>query len=535
MARARHQASAAAVTRLLAAAATLVWAICLTSTAWAHAALVSVEPRDGSLLAEAPKSVELHFNEAVTAGAVNLIDATGKRRPDAAVEAGGAAIKVAVPAGLPNGTSVVSYRVISQDGHPVAGSVVFSVGAPSAANRPEETNAAVAVLIWLTRVALYVGLFAGVGGVFFLVWIARENAAARIISAALVAGLFGAVLSIGLQGLDILGLPLSALLSAAPWRIAMGTSLGPSLLIAIAAMVLSVLALRSASTRPARAPSALALAGTGLALTASGHAATASPQALTVPSIFLHVTGVAFWLGALAPLTILLLREKSAALPIVMRFSSVAVAVVVVLVATGVALAIVQLESISALIDTSYGAILSIKLVLVGVLLTLAVLNRFRFTPRLQQGAQSERPLLRSVAVECVLALAILLAVAGWRFTPPPRSIVPETPLAIHIHTDKAMFQVLIAPGRVGSDSFVLQLMDGDGTPLNAKEATMTVSLPSAGIEGIERSGVLGPDAFWHISNVPLSAPGRWHIRIDALVTDFEKITLEDDFDITGL
>ena len=25
---------------------------------------------------------------------------------------------------------------------------------------------------------------------------------------------------------------------------------------------------------------------------------------------------------------------------------------------------------------------------------------------------------------------------------------------------------------------------------------------------------------------------GRWHMRIDALVTDFDKITLEDDFDV---
>jgi copper transport protein len=31
---------------------------------------------------------------------------------------------------------------------------------------------------------------------------------------------------------------------------------------------------------------------------------------------------------------------------------------------------------------------------------------------------------------------------------------------------------------------------------------------------------------------VPLPLPGRWHMQIDALVTDFEKITLEDDFEL---
>ncbi|MGH6765480.1 MAG: hypothetical protein ACREC2_07645 [Bradyrhizobium sp.] len=46
-------------------------------------------------------------------------------------------------------------------------------------------------------------------------------------------------------------------------------------------------------------------------------------------------------------------------------------------------------------------------------------------------------------------------------------------PLAIHIHSERAMFQVLIAPGTVGTDSFVLQLMSGDGTLLPAKAATL--------------------------------------------------------------
>jgi copper transport protein len=525
--------------RVLAVALTLGWALCFSGMAWAHASLVSVEPRDGSLLTEAPKSVDLHFNEAVTAGAVNLVDAQGKLRGDAATVSDGTTIKVVLPPAIPNGTSVVSYRVISQDGHPVAGSVTFSVGAPTAAIRPEITNVATVVLIWLARVASYVGLFGGVGGAFFLVWIARRGAATRTISAVLATGLVGAVLSIGLQGLDVLGLPLSALLSGAPWRVALGTSLGPSMLVAIAAMALSFVVLRSGSMSLARALSALALTGAGLALAASGHAASAPPQALMRLAIFLHAVAVAFWLGALLPLAMLLVQERSAALPIIRRFSAVALVVVAVLVATGIALAIVQLESLAALVDTRYGVILSIKLLLVGVLLILAALSRFRFTPALQRGARaaqpsgSAQPLLRSIVAECMLGLGILFAVAGWRFTPPPRSLAPEAPLAIHIHTDKAMFQVLIRPGRVGADDFVLQLMNDDGTLLKVKEATMTVSQPSVGIEGIERRGVLGPDAFWRVNNVPLSVPGRWHIRIDALVTDFEKLSLEDDFDVS--
>jgi copper transport protein len=139
---------------------------------------------------------------------------------------------------------------------------------------------------------------------------------------------------------------------------------------------------------------------------------------------------------------------------------------------------------------------------------------------------------MRSILIECALALGILCVVAGWRFAPPPRSLIPDAPLAVHIHGEKAMFQVLISPGRVGSDDFVLQLMNGDGSLLQAKEATLTLSLPERGIAEIERQGIRGPDGFWHVAKVPLSVPGRWHMRIDALVTDFEKITMEDDLDV---
>jgi copper transport protein len=31
---------------------------------------------------------------------------------------------------------------------------------------------------------------------------------------------------------------------------------------------------------------------------------------------------------------------------------------------------------------------------------------------------------------------------------------------------------------------------------------------------------------------VPLPYPGHWHMRIEALVTDFQKVTLEDELDI---
>jgi copper transport protein len=108
-------------------------------------------------------------------------------------------------------------------------------------------------------------------------------------------------------------------------------------------------------------------------------------------------------------------------------------------------------------------------------------------------------------------------------------------PLAIHIHSDQAMFQVLVSPGAVGSDDFVLQLMSGDGSLLQVKEATLTLSPPGQGAEPVTRKATLGADGYWHVGKAPIATAGRWHIRIDALVNDFRKITLEDDFEVPAL
>ena len=522
--------------RLIAGLAALLIALCFATGASAHASLVSAEPADGSVLAEAPKAIQLRFNESVAPAVASLIDAGGKAH-DVTMRAVGEAVEIALPDALPRGTQVLSYRVVSQDGHPVAGSLVFSIGAVTGSAAPagvDSISIVTAGLIWLARIGVYLGLFVGVGGVFFAAWIGWGPHGGKVIIGSLKIGLVSAAFSLALQGLDLLNLPLGALLTLAPWKGALGTSLGPSMLIAIAAMAVARFAWQSPTMTVAWVLTSLAMIGVGFSLATSGHAATAPPQWLTPTLVFVHGIAVAYWVGALAPL-ITMARRRHDGLPRAIRqFSNVAVPLVGLLVLTGIVLAIIQLESFRALIDTWYGIILLIKLVLVTALLGLAALNRLYLTPDIVLRVKNTRTFGGSVLLEFLLVLCIFIAVAGWRFTTPPRALADSaaTPLAIHIHTETAMFQVLISPGRVGSDDFVLQLMTGDGSLLPAKEATLKVSLPERGIEPIERAAKLGPDGYWHVRGVPLPQPGRWHMQIDALVTDFEKVTLEDDFDV---
>ena len=517
--------------RVLAGLAALLSVLCIATTAWAHATLISSEPADGSVLTAPPKMVQLHFNEGVAPAAIGIIDAAGKAR-EIATRAVGQSLLIVLPDDLPQGTQIVSYRVVSQDGHPVAGSMVFSIGAVSGAAPPAKASP-LAVLIWLARIGVYLGLFVGVGGGFFAAWIGKRKSGA-VGRGALVIGLVSVVASLGLQGLDLLNLPPGDLVTVAPWASALATSLGPSLLIAAGAMALALGASKTAGVPIARTLTAFAMAGVGVSLAASGHAATASPQWLTRPSLFLHGVAVAYWIGALAPLALMAQRRNTGLPRALKQFSAAAIPLVALLALSGLALSIVQLGSVRALIETNYGILLSIKLALVILLLGLAALNRFVATPAVVADHKDTRFLLRSVLTECVLAIGILAVVAGWRFTPPPRaSVAPVvTPLSIHIHTDAAMFQVGVSPGKVGANDFVLQLMTGDAALLPAKEATLILSLPERGIEPMERRATLGPDGDWHVRGVALPQPGRWRMRIEALVTDFQKVTLEDDLPV---
>ena len=260
-----------------------------------------------------------------------------------------------LPENLPRGTQVVSYRIVSADGHPVAGSLVFSIGemTKAAVTAPPASSVLVSALIWLARVGVYLGLFVGVGGAFFAAWIGqgarwREGDHRRTADRHCQRG--GLARPAGHRPLE----PAThRYRDPGALESALATSLGPSLLIAIAAMAIAYFARWSPSIAISRGLTSAAMVGVGLSLASSGHAATAPPQWLTRPSLFLHGVGVAYWVGALAPLAAMAWRRSDALPRVLHRFSALAVPVVGVLVLTGLGLAVVQLESFGALIETA--------------------------------------------------------------------------------------------------------------------------------------------------------------------------------------
>jgi len=189
--------------------------------------------------------------------------------------------------------------------------------------------------------------------------------------------------------------------------------------------------------------SALAL---GLLATA-GHAAAVTPAATGAVAIdALHLLATGIWVGGLLPLGALLAasaRDDGAdtrpyAVLAARRFSRLALACVAVLVLSGVTNAIIQIGSVPALVGTTYGRLLLVKLALLLPILLIGGLNRRVLIPRLAGdaatvGRPAMRDLGRHVVLEAALALALLVIVATMSVTPPGRHAEPEWPFAFRL------------------------------------------------------------------------------------------------------
>lgn len=504
--------------------------------AFAHAALIKADPADGAVLAQTPTQFSLTFSEPVSPLVLTLVRPDGTPVALTSFRLDDQMVEIDNPQKLGPGTHVLSWRVISADGHPVGGSVLFSVGAPSQAPAvAEAVDMDLRSAIWTGKVLLYIGLFLGVGGAFALTWLAQGvRSGQRFVIAAILCGLAAAPLSLGFQGLDALGAPLARLAQPLIWRTGIATSFGWTVLISLAALGLGLLSL--VGPRAGARPLALAgLVGVGAALAASGHASAAEPQWLTRPMVFLHGTGIAFWAGALLPLGLALNSQSADAGVFLRRFSRAILPVVAVLAVAGIVLAIIQVQTPPALVNTAYGRLLLIKLALLVFLFTLAAVNRWRLTALAEAGAtEVRRRLSRSISVEMLIVLLIFGVAAGWRFTPPPRAlaIAAAQPTSTHIHTIKAMADIDITPGHAGQVAASIVIMDGDFGPLDAKEVTLVLSKPDSSIEPIKRPATKPGDGTWRVDNLVIPVPGRWTARLDILVSDFDIVKIEAPIDI---
>ena len=101
----------------------------------------------------------------------------------------------------------------------------------------------------------------------------------------------------------------------------------------------------------------------------------------------------------------------------------------------------------------------------------------------------------------------------------------------LHMHGERGMAEINIEPER-GRAKTSVKLLDLELHPLAAKELTLVLTHVAGGFEPIRRQGVHEDGAYWRIDDLRIPGAGRWQVRVEILVSDFEKIVVEEDADL---
>jgi copper transport protein len=534
----------------------------LAGAASAHASVVGSTPTDGSRLKSAPAVVTVTFDEPVGLGGAGYLHVTDQsgRRVDAGVafHPGGDGAKVAdkLKSGLGDGTYTGSFRVISDDSHPVAGTIRFVVGngvltaAPGTTSTVNHTtNVAFDAVRWVS----FAG-FALLGGAWLLLTVwpqgRDDRRAARIVWSGWTAMALGAAAELVLQGPYTAGTGLSDVVS---WSLLDGTlhtDYGQAhcarLLLLGALALLLGWALQGERRRSLVEHSAWPLAA-GLALSFSlvGHPETTNPRALSVAADSLHLLSMATWVGGLVVLVAAVLprREPAELRAVLPVFSRVALAAVATLAVTGTYAAWRGVGTVHAIFTTTYGLLVVVKVALfVGVLLVAnlsrkVIQRRFAKVPvayamsdaaladQTADEAADDGPhpvemerLRRSVLVEIALAIGVLAATSVLVAQPRGKEAIAARELrpasAVGGLGDGRDVTVTITPGRHGTVTTDVVISSGT----QPQKVTVAATLPAKQLGPIPIPLKANGTRAYAGSGVNLPVAGNWLFTV--IVTD---------------
>ncbi|CAM8619806.1 PcoD Putative copper export protein [Acidimicrobiia bacterium] len=535
--------------QLVATLAILVGVLALgTTAASAHATLESSSPADGQSVLTSPSEIRITFNEAVTtiSGGLSVLDADGKTVDVGNSEVvGGRTLVAPISETLSDGTYVATYRVLSADGHPVSGSILFGVGngALDRSAQPSSTGDRLWEIIGgISRFIMYLAALVAAGVAFFLAFI-HDRAEDRwrlvpFVRIGSILALFSAIGIVMSQAALLTGKGAGAVTDSNVLRDVLNQNLGWSLallMIGLAAVHLSTDISKKAVSR------SLALYG-GLAVTVSfavwGHATELSPTAISLAANAIHATAAALWLGGLVGLVMVLsLRTPEtvrSTAGIIGRFSLMAFWSVIALTIAGLTLTITGSDAnLNSILTTTWGQLVLAKIGLTLIVVLIAAWNRRTLVPSLTSPTENTNELavrwatlLRTIRAEAVLLVAVLALTAIVVNVPPARTAVVAKTDRVDItqRVDTGNVQLSVDPAIVGPNTVSVRYTDGTGQPINvANSMSVEFSQPSAGLEPITRQVPASEPGVFVIQGNELSIPGTWTITIAVRTGDFTE------------
>lgn len=559
------------VTAFVTAAVVVVLSL-MASPAEGHAYVLEVSPADGAGLDEAPSEVTVTFNEAVEvpSDGLRVFDESAQRVDEGVVEGTANDVVAARLPALPDGSYVLTYRVVSEDGHTAGGLTTFTVGA---AGRVDDallsqiaagSEAPVATVAG--RVLRGLGYAAGlvaVGAVMFAMFVAQHagdrRTARRIgVGSAVTASGLG-VAAIFVQAAVVAGSP-SAALDPTTLAEVVTSSFGTASVIRVVAL-LSLAAIWAAALPAAALVAGVAVIGSYLM---DGHQRTVEPTWLLMAADGVHLSAAAVWAAGVVILVATVRRRGSEgpgrAADLVSRFSRVALFATLGVVAAGVLMAIPLVGTPSALISTPYGRLLLIKVAVALVVIGIAAGNRWVLLPRLMTTSSTHAPatgdgstagdadphdirddgsggwaasegwrrLPVALRAEAALLLVVVLVTGFLAGTQPASDAAGLGGLyeATEVLGGDLEVDLVVDPNRVGRNTMHVYVLDPTGRPASdVEDLTMELTFREQQIGPITIEPLFAGPGHWIATVEDFAIAGDWEVRLVVGVDRFTEET----------
>ena len=498
----------------------------------AHAGLKSSEPAASSVLEQSPKEIVLNFGEAVEVsfGSIRLFDSNSKfvELPmPKFVEANGVidakTIRVEIPE-LQFGSYLVVWRVVSADSHPVQGAFAFQIGTKglnleslsqeilASSSAPFAVKLAMGFARWLS----FLGVMVMVGAMLLATRIIGLSRVDKIIFGSWITAFVGSTLILLLQAPYALGQAMSIGEVFSAVDDVLQTRLGTWLVVrgTILLAFLLLIRQRNLHDRPIYRMVAILL-GIGLFATfsISGHPGMREFSALSIGTDIVHFLSVSAWMGGLVTLVLLGRKWQSESSLVISWFSFTATISMPIMVATGVAQAWRMMEGFQNIFSTTYGVVLSVKVLLVIVAIAAGTRARQVFkSKKVDQQDLREIKFSRTVLAESMIGVAVL-AVTAVLVAVPPLSVSGAAAFETSVVQANVIADLRVTPARVGEVEVHILLSPPGGSLQSITQATARISLVAEEIPAIPIDvQLVGTNHFQAALLVPRA--GDWLLEI---------------------
>ncbi|MCY7861886.1 copper resistance CopC/CopD family protein [Bacillus haynesii] len=517
--------------------------ILLPKAAFAHAYIVNSTPAENQELKKAPAEIKIEFNEAIQKGfhSITVRNSSGERVDSGKTEIDPQNAKimtVKLKPKLKDDIYSAEWRAVSADGHPVSGTIPFSIGNIQGGLPKDQQNQASglpAADTVMERVLLYTGFSLFMGAALLqLVWHRPENGwpgdkrrrLKRIKNAALLLTGAAIIIQLPLQTKANAGVSwLGALQPSLLQETLLNTTGGMLWLINIAIITLLVFC----SNRKGLKSAILSLflfAGLLFVKSLDGHAASTSAGYMTIAMNFIHLNAASIWTGGLAMFVLFfgkdwLKPDKSLIWETIRRFSPWALASAGLLIFSGLFNSFFIIHTLDNLFGTAYGKALLVKSALVLLMIGLGAFHYFRFrkAPKQQGG--------RSMKAEWAVGLLILLTTAVFTNIPSPPAPLPQPFSETKELTEGNTLSLRISPNMPGSNTFEVTVRNRKGDVVkDIQKIELTVEKTGLFADDKESTFSLSKnkDGVFQTKNLNLNEDGIWKIRVHGLTASFEEI-----------